>query len=294
MKELLSLIASNEPVPFSEKTNLVEKLVFSFKKPQLLKAVKRIGIIPEGIERDSSEEKLYSKASDFVLARALNYLGLDAEVSVRRGDSADVVATSRFFGYALVADAKAFRLSRTAKNQKDFKLRALNDWKDNVKASFAVLVAPFFHYPQKESQVFRQAIESNVCLLSWEFLYLLIDNELKESRELNLSSIWNYSGELSKTTVVSDSKRSFLDEFASFLTSLLKAPEGKWKRTVSAFYKEYVKLGSEDVDYLYSKIAQIKGMSREDAITKLIEQSGYLANIEAITTFINRLEKRFV
>ena len=67
------------------------------------------------------KEKLFSKASDAVLSRAFREIGLKSTVLKERGDSADVLAESLFHGYTLVADAKAFRMSRTAKNQKDFK-----------------------------------------------------------------------------------------------------------------------------------------------------------------------------
>ena len=80
----------------------------------------QIGTIPESIAHDSTEEKLFAKASDAVLARAFRELGLNARVLTERGDSADVIANSPIHGYTLVADAKAFRLSRTAKKSEGF------------------------------------------------------------------------------------------------------------------------------------------------------------------------------
>ena len=103
---------------------------------------------------------------DAVLARAFRELGLQAAVLRERADSADVIAFSCFHGYSLRADAKAFRLSRTARNQKDFKINALSVWKED--AEYAVLCAPYFQYPKRESQIYDQALDRNVCLLSWE------------------------------------------------------------------------------------------------------------------------------
>ena len=65
-----------------------------------------------------------------VLARAFRELGLKSTVLRERSDSADVIAESKFHCYTLVADAKSFRLSRTAKNQKDFKVTALSNWSE--------------------------------------------------------------------------------------------------------------------------------------------------------------------
>ncbi len=81
------------------------------------------GNIPESYGHDTSEEKLYSKYTDCLLSLAYNELGLKSLVLKERADAADVEAFAK--DYSFVADAKAFRLSRTAKNQKDFKVQAM-------------------------------------------------------------------------------------------------------------------------------------------------------------------------
>ncbi|MGB6469600.1 MAG: HindIII family type II restriction endonuclease, partial [Candidatus Acidiferrales bacterium] len=85
----------------------------------LLDHLRLCGAIPEHYGHDSSAEKLYSKYTDALLAHAYRAIGLTSLVLTERADSADVEAVAA--NYSLVADAKAFRLSRTAKNQKDFK-----------------------------------------------------------------------------------------------------------------------------------------------------------------------------
>ncbi len=57
-------------------------------------------------------------------------LGLASKTLNELADSADIIAESKQgYNYGLVADAKCFRLSRTAKNQKDFEISNLSDWK---------------------------------------------------------------------------------------------------------------------------------------------------------------------
>lgn len=80
------------------------------------------GAIPEHYGHDSSEEKLYSKYTDGLLAASFQFIGLNSNVVAERADSADVEAVGA--GYSMVGDAKVFRLSRTAKNQKDFRSNA--------------------------------------------------------------------------------------------------------------------------------------------------------------------------
>ena len=95
---------------------------------RLIDHLRLCGNIPEEFQHDSSEEKLYSKNTDVLLSFAYKDMGLKSLVLSERGDSADVEAFAK--QYSFVADAKAFRLSRTAKNQKDFKIQAMDNWKN--------------------------------------------------------------------------------------------------------------------------------------------------------------------
>ncbi|KAF0109993.1 MAG: Restriction endonuclease type II HindIII [Rhodospirillaceae bacterium] len=105
------------------------------------------GTIPERYGDDTSEEKLYSKYTDALLSAFLKYIGLTAAVLTERADAADVEASGG--GISLVADAKAFRLSRTAKNQKDFKVEAMHGWKRGRRR--AMIVCPIHQLPSHSS-----------------------------------------------------------------------------------------------------------------------------------------------
>lgn len=125
----------------------LEKSLQSISKVELGEALLNCGIIPELFAHDSSEEKLWAKYCDILLAEALTFLGVQAEVLRARGNSADVFGKAA--GYSIVGDAKAFRLSRTAKNQKDFKINALDDWRKD--STYACLIAPLYQYPTGRS-----------------------------------------------------------------------------------------------------------------------------------------------
>src|SRR3989338_101575 len=126
---------------FSNKSNsfeLIEKKYQPIKKETLIAELIQVGIMPE-------------------------VFGLKSEVLRTRGNSADVYSKAK--NYTLVSDAKCFRLSRTAKNQKDFKVKALDDWRRQD--TYALLVSPLSQYPADRSQIYHQAIEQNVTLLSY-------------------------------------------------------------------------------------------------------------------------------
>ena len=129
------------------------------------------GSIPEHYGHDSSEEKLYSKYTDALLASAFSHIGLTSLVLAERADSADVEAVAE--NYSLVADAKVFRLSRTAKNQKDFKIEALHGWKRGK--PHAMVVCPIYQLPARTSQIYQQAIARNVCIFSFSHLAVLVE-----------------------------------------------------------------------------------------------------------------------
>lgn len=90
----------------------------------LLGHLRLCGAIPEKYGHDSSEEKLYSKYTDVVIQQTFVAIGCTGIVLRERADVADVECVCDNFSF--VADAKAFRLSRTAKNQKDFKIQAMD------------------------------------------------------------------------------------------------------------------------------------------------------------------------
>ena len=136
----------------------------------LISHLRLCGDIPEWYGHDTSEEKLYSKYTDILLCEAYKLLGMKSIVLTERGDAADVEAFADT--YSIVADAKAFRLSRTAKNQKDFKIEALNRWKYGK--PYAMVVCPIYQLPAKQSQIYHSAITREVCIFTYSHLSILI------------------------------------------------------------------------------------------------------------------------
>ena len=285
--EILSIIKNASCKSFEDISESLEDCINS--GVNFVDVLRQIGIIPEFISHDSSEEKLFAKSSDIVLARAFRELGLKAVVLRERGDSADVLAESKYFNYTLVADAKAFRLSRTAKNQKDFKVSALSSWrKDN---NFAVLCAPYFHYPAKTSQIYSQALANNVCLLSWEHLIFLIENGIKESVRLNLSELWNFSEALSKRVLVSDMKKNFLHEFNNFIADFINISRKTLDNSLKAQVMTITERGELEKNFWLEEIQRIKKFSRKQAIDELIKSLKIHEKLTQIEAFIESIKQ---
>ena len=283
--DILEIIENSEGRNFYEICEMLKDCVNL--DTDFLNTLRQIGIIPECIAHDSTGEKLFSKASDMVLARAFRELGLKSSVLNERSDSADVIAESKFYGYTLVADAKTFRLSRTAKNQKDFKVSALSSWrKDN---DYAVLCSPYFQYPPKISQIYAQALTNNVCLLSWEHLIFLIENRIAESENLNLSAVWGFSDKFSHEVLVSDMKKNFMSEFNNFLSGFLNFDREIFGTSLNEQISHIIIRSGHEKSFWLERIERINNYSRKQAVNELISSLKINEKLKKIDDYVRSL-----
>jgi len=267
----------------------IESKIFALSKDEVCSLIIDASSIPESIPHDSSEEKLFTKMIEILLAKSFQELGLKAETIKKRSGCADVIAKSVFHHYTLVADAKAFRLSRTAKNQKDFKVEAMDQWrKDN---DYAVLVCPYFQYPKQTSQIFEQAITRNVLLFSWEHLYFMMANNILETEKLNLSSIWNQSKLLASSITADKLQNNFIDTQNVNILKLLKLPDSKFASTLLESKRVMVNRSSREIDYWNNKLLEIRKYSRTKAIEELVAALKINEKIKAIQAYSDSLNE---
>lgn len=278
---------------FEEKTKYIEKYINNISYNDFIDIVINIGVIPESVSHDSTEEKFYAKVSDIILSKVFSELGLKSQVLTERGDSADVYAESFYHNYSLVGDAKIFRLSRTAKNQKDFKVSGLNSWRrDN---NYAVLCSPWYQYPTRSSQIYKEALDLNVSLFSWEYLVFMLRNKITESESVNLADIWNYSNMLSDTTINARSKDRFIEKQNRFIENYNY--EHSITYTLSDIFgiqeEKLINRADAEKQYWLSIIAKIKGYSREQAIEELLKEKKIDRKIQQIDKTVKGAKKIF-
>lgn len=286
--DILSTIkdAADMGLRFEDASTLLERCVND--DENFIGTLRQIGTIPEYIAHDSTEEKLFSKASDAVLSRAFREIGLRSTVLRERGDSADVLAESPIHGYTLVADAKAFRLSRTAKNQKDFKVVALSGWRKD--SDYAVLCSPYFQYPSKNSQIYAQAINHNVCLFSWEHLIFLIEHGIKETLEMSFRSLWGFCDSYSHQVLCSDVKKCFMEKFNDTLLHLTGLSKDIFSAQLRTQISTIVERGNQEKLFWQTEIQRVEQYSREEAIAELLKARKIYEKISQIDTYIRGLQ----
>lgn len=217
-------------------------------------------------------------------------MNLEATVLTQRADCADVVAQSHYHRYSLVGDAKAFRLSRTARNAKDYKVNSMAIWKGD--SEYAVLVCPYFQYPKSNSQIYKEALSGNIALFSWEYLYILLKEGIRESSSINLSALWNQSGIISKTTTVSNSKSCFLNQQNQNISKILKITPEKFYEYFNSVKELIVERGNTEIQYYEQEIERVKQLNREEAIAELLRNLKLESKIATIRGFIDQINVR--
>ena len=269
---------------FQEFSDRTAQKIFDCRAEKFISLITTIGVIPEIIEHDSREEKLFTKTAEIILARCFNEIGLKSTLYTTRSNTADVFAESRYHNYSLVADAKSFRLSRTAKNQKDFKVESLDAWRhDN---DYAVLCCPYFQYPRKHSAIYKQALDCNVSLFSWEYFRLLIENDVRESPSNDLSPLWNFSAVRAERTVFNEADQCFLNEQDSYLAAQAHISVENFDEAFDGFRLEILSRGEIEIAYWEDKISEIKGYSRKEAIDALLNALKLNKKIKTIKKFM--------
>lgn len=287
--ELRSLIRENSNLDFAAASNNLQSVLFDISRTDILSLITEIGIIPEDIGHDSSEEKLYTKVSDILFAKALKEMNFEVTVLRERSNCADIIAQSKYHNYSLVGDAKAFRLSRTAKNAKDFKVDSMVHWKEDN--DFSVLACPYFQYPKSNSQIYRSALNGNVSLFSWEYLYIILSENIRESEDVDLRELWNQSHNIMQQTNMADANKCFIQQQDANIREIIGLTEEQFNNHFNNIKGFIVYRGNEEIRYYESEIARIQQLNREDAIRELLISMKLDSKIETIRRFINQVQR---
>lgn len=243
----------------------------------LIDHLRLCGNIPESYGHDSSEEKLYSKYTDVLLSLTYKALGMNSLVLKERADAADVEAFAK--DYSFVADAKAFRLSRTAKNQKDFKVQAMHGWKRGK--PYAMVVCPIYQLPNTSSQIYQQATTQNVCIFTYSHLALLLNYSETEGK----TKAQNLLHEIFKIIPPLNPSKNATDYWLAINKTMLsfsKKIEPLWtvEKSVAAESIEVAK--EEALTFLAKEREKIMRMSHQEAIQELIKVHKIESKIKTI------------
>ncbi|KAF0153596.1 MAG: HindIII restriction endonuclease [Ignavibacteria bacterium] len=244
----------------------------------LVEHLRLCGNIPESYGHDTSEEKLYSKYTDALLSLSYNALGLKSLVLKERADAADVEVFAK--NYSFVADAKSFRLSRTAKNQKDFKVQAMAGWKRGK--PYAMVVCPIHQLPNSSSQIYKQAIDDNVCLFTYSHLALLLIYSVVESKTKAQQLLLKI---FQTIKIIQSSSKDAVGYWLAVNRTMLefsKKIENLWHEEKIASSESINIAKEEALTFLAQEREKIMRMSHQDAIKELIKVHKIESKIKTI------------
>ena len=245
--------------------------------PALIDHLRLCGDIPESYSHDSSEEKLYSKYTDSLLAEAFKAVGLKSLILEERADAADVEAFAK--SYSFVADAKSFRLSRTAKNQKDFKIQAMDGWKRGK--PYAMVVCPIYQLPNKSSQIYEQASARNVCVFTYSHLAMLVSFSLLEGKPKTQEVIHEIFKVIPSLNPSKDAFTYWLAVNKTMLGFSNKV-EDLWKAEKQAAVESIAAAKEEALAFLSNEREKIMRMSHEEALLELVRVHKIESRIKTI------------
>jgi uncharacterized protein (DUF2267 family) len=248
----------------------------------LLGHLRLCGAIPENYGHDTSEEKLYSKYTDVVIHEAYKTIGFNSLVLKERADVADVECVNN--DYSFVADAKAFRLSRTAKNQKDFKVQAMDGWKNGK--LYAMIVCPVYQLPTRTSQIYQQAVARSVCIGTYTHLAVFARYAKASSTDNAMELVHEVFRTIESMNPSQDAKiywqtvnRKILD----FNTSIRDI----WKEEKQASVESIQISRDEALRFLASERERIMKLTKEQAIKEVLKASKLDNKIQAIQSVID-------
>jgi type II restriction enzyme len=260
----------------------ISQEIKTFGIESLLGHLRLCGAIPEKYGHDTSEEKLYSKYTDVVIHESYLSMGFSSIVLKERADVADVECVTD--NYSFVADAKAFRLSRTAKNQKDFKVQAMDNWKHGK--PYAMVICPVYQLPSRTSQIYQQAGARSVFIGTYTHLSVLTryaeinskDNAIellhkvfKSVEAMNPSKNANTYWQIVNRTILdydTDIREIWIEEKKASVESIHISRE-------------------EALCFLASERERIMKLSKEEAIKEVLKYSKIENKIKAIESVID-------
>ncbi len=253
------------------------KEVEHFGADALLLHIRLCGVVPECFPRGSGEERLYRKYTDSVIHQAFKALGLDSRTQNRPGDAPGVECVCDQFSF--VAESVAFRMSRVARNQKDFDLHAIHRWKQG--RPFGMLVAPINQLPFRFGQIYRDAALLAILVCSYSHLAVLV-RYAQEADGAKAIALLHEAFRVVRGIPPAKNAGPYWQALnGAFLGSDARM-QGLWREEKSAL-QESIALGrAEALRFLNEERKSIEDLSRQEAIDELLNWRKLNNRVQAV------------
>lgn len=156
--------------------------------------------------------------------------------------------------------------------------------------NYALLLMPLMQYPKKNSQIFSQAINNNVTLISYTHLHFLLDFYKGQ----NLEFIWETGNRLQKSGKSSEHQKaiSYWTEIDNVICQTVNQSVEELRKYKKLEIQKTKEIGNQGIAYLKrlinEKITEFDKLPKEEVIKLLINAPQIEAKIKTIEKVINR------
>ncbi len=199
---------------------------------------------------------------------------MTSTVLTERADAADVDCVAE--AYSFVADAKAFRMSRTAKNQKDFKVEAMAGWKREK--PYAAVVCPIYHLPSRNSQIYFQAGARSVAILTYAHVSVMC-RYASESGTLKASELLFNVFRAVEGMAPSKDAATYWTLVNAAMHETCKSVAPLWADERAATLEAVEASRKEAISLLEVERGEIEKMSHKEAIAALLTRHNIIGRI---------------
>ena len=180
--EIISDNFQNQILKKLSNKDFIEQLIF-------------LGYIPDLYKSDSSEETLYTKLTEVMVAEWADRMGYQGKYVKQKARYEDVDIITKFG--TIVCDAKSFRLGRSQKapNVKDFvKPEDYRKWLKRHANGIGGLVAyPCLHEWVGKSDAFKYCSSQATPIIMLPYKYLAYLLSIKDNHKIEIEKLWNLS-----------------------------------------------------------------------------------------------------
>ncbi len=267
---------------FPQKIEKLYQKLSPWHSSDILERLTYAGVIPEMYNHDSSEEKIYAKYCEILVTEAFKSMGFNSKVIDIRSNRADFYIDG--LGYSAVCDVKTFRLSRTALNPQDYKIKAVNKWRLNQESDYAFLVGPHPQFPKDISRLYDEALRYNVTLLSFAHIHFLLTISQQTNQPLQIESLFKINEFVKNIAEIRG--LSYWNTVDQVVIDCCNGKENdliQSKQKYEQAFSDYAKL---QIQFWENRKIEITLMSQQQLITDLIKAEGIDGKIRNIKKYL--------
>lgn len=126
-------------------------------------------------------------------------------------------------------------------------------------------------------------------LFSWEWLYVMLNENIRETAAKSLKDVWNQSEIIGANVTVPEQKNCFLTEQDNNLRGIIGITKEKSDSYFSDAKAILCGRGHNEISYYEDEIERVRQLGRDEAIDELLSRMKLDSKIRTIQNFIKKI-----